>query len=343
MSVDTVPVPKDLKEEEILLKIEAAGWCHTDLQVLEGVYKDAGTMPPMVGSHEPFGRIVAFGPKADRNGELKIGDRVGSINTFHPCMRCKACRQGKQLCEKMPGMLGLTLDGGFSEYMKASSRVVQKVPDEISAAEAAPLFCAGATTYGAIKAAEVEKGQWVANIGIGGLGHLGTQYLKALGCKVIAIDNRQEALDLANESPKHLRPDKTFLIDSEEAKEKCVDELSNGLYDSNPGVDRVIINTEQGDLVVFGQNITRKGGIIVDVGLPSDNKMTLSPFSLSFSEQTIKGRLICTPEECKEMLDLHAKNGCKTFVEKTYPVEQINDLIEHYKSKSLKGRLCITF
>ena len=145
MSIETIPVPKDLKEEECLLKIEAAGWCHTDLQVLEGVYEGAGSKPPLVGSHEPVGRIVAFGKNGDRNGELKIGDRVGSINTFAPCLKCEACKKGPQLCENMPGMLGLTLDGGFAEYMRASSRVVQKCPEDIPPEELAPLFCAGAT------------------------------------------------------------------------------------------------------------------------------------------------------------------------------------------------------
>ena len=183
----------------------------------------------------------------------------------------------------------------------------------------------------------------MAIIGIGGLGMLGVQYAKAMGMKVIAIDNRQEGIDLANSVPSHLRPDQTFLIDSEDAKKKCSEELSNGFYDSNPGVDRVVITTEQQELPAFASACTRKGGVLVGVGLPSDNKLVISPFDLSFKELTLRGRLICTPEETKSMLDLHAKNGCKTHVEKTYPLEKINDLIEHYKSSSLKGRLCVTF
>ena len=243
----------------------------------------------------------------------------------------------------MTGMLGLTINGGFSEYMVASSTVVRKVPDDISPQEAAPLFCAGATVYGALRASDPKPGQWIAIIGIGGLGHLGVQYAKAQGLKVIAIDNRKEGIDLANDVPSHLRPDKTYVIDSEEARQKCSDELENGLYDTNPGVDRVVINTEANDLIAFAQTFTRKGGIIVDVGLPSDNKFVIQPFALNFKEQTIKGRLICTPEEVSQMLELHSKNKCRTHIEKSYNLDQINEMVEHYKSSALKGRLGIAF
>lgn len=341
--VRDVEVPADLGPTDVLVKIAAAGYCHTDLQVMQGVYASAGAKPGLVGSHEPAGEVVRAGSDAAKCG-IHVGDRVGSINTYGFCGRCNACKkQGQQLCENLVGMLGLTINGGFSQYMKADARVVSKIPDSIPFDEAAPLFCAGATVYGAILASGAKAGEWLAMVGIGGLGHLGVQYAKARGCKVIAIDNRKEGIDTAQAVPSHLKPDKTFVVESQEAGQQVVEELQSSFYDTNPGVDRVVINAEARQLVKFSQQFLRKGGTLVDVGLPSDTTLEVDPFALSFKEQTVRGRLICTPEQCQDMVTLHAQNGCKTHIERTYGVEQINDMYDHYQRKDLRGRLCMVF
>ncbi|KAB8542120.1 hypothetical protein FH972_025583 [Carpinus fangiana] len=342
-SVDSVPVPAELGPNDVLVQIKAAGYCHTDLQVMQGVYESAGAKPGLIGSHEPVGIAVKVGSEAEKNGLVKVGDRIGSINTYGYCGTCDSCKQGFQVCDNVKGMLGLTVDGGFAQYMKADARVVSKVPESIPWAEAAPLFCAGATTYGAIIRGGVTPGEWVVHIGIGGLGHLGVQYSKALGQKVIAIDNRQEGIDVANDVPSHLKPDKTFVVDSEEAQDNVIEELSKSFYDTNPGVDKVIINAEARPLVRFAQQFLRKGGTLVDVGLPSDGPLEVDPFALNFKEQTIRGRLICTPAQCQDMINLHAEHKCRVHIEKTYGVEQMNDLFEHYQRANLKGRVCMVF
>ncbi|KAI1495606.1 GroES-like protein [Biscogniauxia marginata] len=340
--VADVDVPTDLGPNDILVQIKAAGYCHTDLQVLQGVYESAGAKPGLIGSHEPAGIVVATGSDAGKSN-IKKGDRVGSINTYGFCNKCDACKQGQQLCEKLPGMLGLTLDGGFAQFMKADARVVSKIPQEIPWAEAAPLFCAGATVYGALLAVDPKPGMWLAMIGIGGLGHLGIQYAKAMGCKVVAIDNRKEAIEVANNVPLQFKPDRSYVIDSEDASKKCAEELQGSFYETNPGVDRVIIVTEAPHLIKFSQQFLRKGGQICDVGLPGDASFEVDPFALNFKEQTIRGRLICTPEQCQDMVNMHAKNKCKVYIEKTYPVDSINEMCNHYQSKGLKGRLCMVF
>lgn len=340
--VRDVEVPTNLGPNDILVKIAAAGYCHTDLQVMQGVYASSGAKPGLVGSHEPAGVVVKAGSDASKSN-IHVGDRVGSINTYAFCGECNACkRQGQQLCEKLVGMLGLTINGGFAEYMKADARVVAKVPQSIRWEEAAPLFCAGATVYGALLASGVKRGEWIAIVGIGGLGHLGVQYAKALGAKVIAIDNRREGVETALAVPSHLRPDKTFVIDSPDAEKEVIQQLQS-FYDTNPGVDRVVINAEARSLIKFSQQFLRKGGTLVDVGLPSDWSLEVDPFALSFKEQTIKGRLICTPRQSQDMINLHAENGCRTYIEKTYGVEQINEMYDHYQKKDLQGRLCMVF
>ncbi|PWN25479.1 GroES-like protein [Jaminaea rosea] len=339
--------------DDVLVQVKAAGYCHTDLQVSEGVYSGAGAKPGMIGSHEPAGIVAKLGANAEKRGLLKVGDRVGSINTYHPCFKCQPCRnQGQQLCENVGGMLGVSggkdapkgKDGGFSEYMIADDQVLKKVPDNIPFAEAAPLFCAGATTYGAILASGAKSGEWVAHIGLGGLGLLGIQYSKALGHKVVAIDNRKEAIQMAKEQiPNHLQADEYVLIDSEDAQKKCTEELGGKFYDSNPGVDKVVINAEARHLVAFAQDFLRIGGVLVDVGLPSDGPLEVSPFPLSFKEQTVKGRLICTPDQSQDMVNLHSKNGCRTPIEQTFNIKDIHECQKRYKAKDLKGRLVVVF
>lgn len=338
-------VPRDLKGYDCLVQIKAAGMCHTDLQVFEGVYNEQGAHKGMIGSHEPAGVVVALGPDAEKDSKVKIGDRVGSINTYGYCGQCRPCKEnGAQLCENVKGLLGLTIDGGFAQYCRMDARVVGKIPQEIPFAEAAPLFCAGATIYGAVKAVGIEANTWLAIVGIGGLGHLGVQYGKALGFKVLALDNRQEALDMLKDLPANLRPDQTHLLDNDESKSKeLVQKLGSSFYDSDPGVDKVILCAENRQLPRICQQFLRKGGVICEVGLPADGPLEVDSFPLSFKEQTIRGRLICTPHEAQEMVNLHARSGCKTYIEKTYGIDDIEKVYDHYQRKDLKGRVVVTF
>lgn len=221
------------------------------------------------------------------------------------------------------------------------ARVVSQIPKDIPFDEAAPLFCAGATVYGAIQAVGVEKEKWLAIVGMGGLGHLGVQYAKVLGFKVVALDNRQVALDLLKKLPSALQPDKAMLLG--DSKNKTIEALTSDFYDTNPGVDKAVICTEEKDLPRIVQQFVRKGGVICDVGLPADGPLEVDAFALNFKEQTFKGRLICTPEECQDMINMHSQNKCKTHIEKTYPVDEIEQVYKHYESKDLQGRICVTF
>lgn len=195
--------------------------------------------------------------------------------------------------------------------------------------------------YGALQAVGIEKGKWLAIVGMGGLGHLGVQYAKALGFKVVALDNRQVALDLLDQLPSNLRPEKKMLLG--DSTDKTIEALGSEFYDTNPGVDKVVICTEEKTLPRIAQQFTRKGGVICDVGLPADGPLEVDAFALSFKEQTVKGRLICTPKECQDMINLHAQHKCKTHIEKTYPIEQIEEVYKHYESKNLQGRICVSF
>lgn len=277
-------------------------------------------------------------------GILKIGDRVGTLPAYGYCGTCDTCKVAPQICDHLEAIRGVTADGAFAEYMIADSRSVSILPPNISFPEAAPLFCAGATIYGAIQSVNPLSGQWIAVIGVGGLGHLGVQYAKALGLKVVAIDNRQEGIDLAvNNLPEHLRPDRTYLVDTEEAKANAVKELKGSFYDSNPGVDRVVIATPDPKAISFAQEFTRKGGIICDVGLPTNAPFEVDAFTLNFKQQSIKGSLLCTPADGQQMVNLHAASGCRTHIGKAFKLDEINEMVSAYESGKVKGRLCVSF
>ena len=118
---------------------------------------------------------------------------------------------------------------------------------------------------------------------------------------------------------------------------------SVGSLDSNLGIDKIVICAEDKTLPRMCQQFLRKGGVICDIGLPADGPLEVDAFALSFKEQTIKGRLICTPREAQELVNLHARSDCKTYVTKTYPVDDIKQVYDHYKQKGLMGRIVVKF
>ncbi|HKP84645.1 MAG TPA: zinc-dependent alcohol dehydrogenase, partial [Blastocatellia bacterium] len=182
--------------DEVLIKVETCGVCHSDLHIAEGDWPPLLKVikNPVIPGHEVVGRVVEKGEAVDN---LEIGDRVGVAWVHWTCGVCELCREGREnLCQRQM-ITGATVDGGYAEFMKAKATHVMKVPDSLSSEEAAPFFCAGVTVYRAIKNAGIEPGQRVAIFGIGGLGHLAVQIARAFGAEVIAVDIAEDKLDLA--------------------------------------------------------------------------------------------------------------------------------------------------
>ncbi|KAJ0136108.1 Uncharacterized protein HZ326_20442 [Fusarium oxysporum f. sp. albedinis] len=224
-----VPVPQP-GPGEVLIHVAAASFCHTDYQVYQGTY---GTQLPFTGSHEPAGTIASLGPGVP--DDWKIGDRVGVLTFRKPCDDCAGCKWRRsnygtldaRYCENKT-MNGIVKSGGgFAEYMISSYYTLVSLPDDVSFEQAAPLMCAGATVWNAIKQTGLEKGQTIGLTGIGGLGVLGVQFAKALGYRVVASDNRDAGLKLASGVPEHLRPDLIVNSSDEDAAQKILD-ITNG-------------------------------------------------------------------------------------------------------------------
>jgi len=181
--------------DEVRIAVDACGICHSDAFVKEGTYP--GVSYPRIPGHEIAGRIDAVG---DDVSAWSTDDRVGVGWHGGHCFTCEPCRRGEfKLCENVE-ITGLTYDGGYAEYVTVPTEAVAEIPDSLAAVDAAPLLCAGVTTFNALRNTDAGPGDLVAVLGVGGLGHLAIQYAHAAGFETVAIsrspDKKELAMDL---------------------------------------------------------------------------------------------------------------------------------------------------
>src|SRR6202790_2359169 len=192
LSIEEVDRPKP-GAHEVLIEVEACGVCHSDLHVADGDWPQIVpiTRKPLILGHEIAGRVVEKGASVEH---LELGDRVGVAWVHWTCGECEFCREGNEnLCIKQQ-ITGVTVDGGYAEFVKAPASHALKIPDGLSCIDAAPLFCAGVTVYRALRHAKMQAGQRLAVFGVGGLGHLAVQIGRGLGAMVTAVDVSDEKL-----------------------------------------------------------------------------------------------------------------------------------------------------
>ncbi len=179
-----IPEPK---ANEVLIKVEACGVCHGDSIVKEGTFP--GLQYPRIPGHEVIGIIEKLGSAVD---EWHLGQRVGVGWHGGHCFKCSACKKGDFWGCQESLITGITIDGGYAEYMIARSEVLVEITRELDSVEGAPLLCAGRTTFGALKNSNAKAGDLVAILGIGGLGHLAIQYAAKMGFQTVAISRGKE-------------------------------------------------------------------------------------------------------------------------------------------------------
>ena len=177
---------------EVRIAVDACGICHSDAFVVEGTFP--GVSYPRVPGHEVVGHVDAVGEEVTAWSE---GDRVGAGWHGGHCFTCDPCRRGDFLQCEHAEITGLTFDGGYAEYATVPGEALAAVPEDLSAVDAAPLLCAGVTTYNALRNSDARPGDVVAVVGVGGLGHLGVQYAHAAGFETVAISRSPEKRDLA--------------------------------------------------------------------------------------------------------------------------------------------------
>src|SRR5256885_683181 len=184
---------------QVRIRVEACGICHTDAATVTGTYP--GLKLPRVPGHEVVGRIEALGAGVSK---WKIGQRVGIGFFGGEDGTCEPCRRGDIVNCLNAVIPGVTIDGGYAEVMIAEARGISSIPDDLSSAEAAPLLCAGITTYNALRNAGLRGGDLVAVQGIGGLGHLGIQFARQMGFRTVAIGRGRDKEKLAKDLGAHV-------------------------------------------------------------------------------------------------------------------------------------------
>jgi alcohol dehydrogenase, propanol-preferring len=329
--INSVSVPTDLGSHDLLVKVAIASYCHTDSMVAGGTFE---TALPVTGSHEGSGTVTQIGSEVT---DFKIGDRVMCGLPLHPCGACHDClgpeESHRQYCSHITGHIGVHVNGCFAEYVKVDARHTTHLPDEVSLLSAAPLACAGRTIWRGVLQTGLKAGQSLAIVGSGGgLGHLGIQFAKkAKGLNVIAIDARDEGLELSKKTGADV------VIDARTSKSKIVAEVQ--AVTGGDGADATIVLADADDSAALGCAITRMHGTVVQIAQPDEIKIPFQEFV--FRDIHVKGSLLCSPEESKSMLEAVAEHGIKVKTHEFNSLYKIKELIDLVHSGKVSGKAVV--
>ena len=308
------------KPNEILLKIEACGVCHSQLHGIEGDWKHIGipdTLPTVPG-HELVGEVIEIGKNVTK---FKIGDRAGITPLLEACKNCQYCDEGKEyLCESSK-ITGETLKGGYSEYITVIEDFATKVPDSMKSEYAAPLFCAGITAYKAVKAAEPKLDKKIGIFGIGGVGHMAVQFAKIEKCKVIAFSRTQNHLDVA----KRLGATDTMVFSNDQ------EEFLGKVKEKHGLLDAAIVFAPADSVTDTAIKSVKKGGIIVIATIGKNPEFNV------FEEKTIRGTLIGSTKDMEQVIKICDENNIEVIYE-TFPLEKANEALQKLKNSKIDAR-----
>lgn len=307
------------KPDEILLKIEACGVCHSQLHGIEGDWKDIGIPPtlPTIPGHEVVGKVVEIGSNV---AKFKIGDRAGITPLLEACKICQYCKEGKeQLCESSI-ITGESLKGGYAEYITVSEDFATKVPESMKSEYAAPLFCAGITAYKAVKAAEPLIHKKIGIFGIGGVGHMAVQFAKVEGCEVIAFSRSKNHLDIA----KRLGAIDTMTFSE---NQEFLEELKR----KHGMLDAAIVFAPADTVTDAAIKSVKRGGLIVIATVGKN------PEFFAFDEKTIRGTVIGSTKDMEQVIKICDEKKF-TVITETYPLEKANEVLKKLKDSQIQAR-----
>jgi propanol-preferring alcohol dehydrogenase len=319
LEIRDLPMPEP-GPGQVVVRIEASGLCHTDIHAARGEWPVKPKLP-LVPGHEGVGTVVAVG---DGPSTVAVGDRVALPWLGHACGQCRYCVAGWETYCTSPQYMGYTMDGGYAEYTLAYASHVVPVPEGVSSFDAAPLTCAGVTTYKALKVAHPQPNETAMVVGIGGLGHLGLQYAKVFGATTIAMDVEEEKLQLAKE----LGADHVL-----DARADRADDLA-----ALGGVDIALVTVPSPAAMRAAHAALNPNGRLVLVGLPADNRLELPVFETVLKGISVIGSLVGTRNDLADCFALHAA-GRTRVVAQPRRLEEVNECFEEVLSGRVPARL----
>jgi D-arabinose 1-dehydrogenase-like Zn-dependent alcohol dehydrogenase len=307
---------------QVRIKVQACGICHSDSLVKEGQWP--GLEYPRVPGHEVVGIVDAVGADVAR---WKPGQRVGVGWHGGHCGHCDACRGGDFFgCSVALQITGISFDGGYADYMVAPAIALALVPDDLSAVEAAPLMCAGITTYNALRNSAARPGDVVAIHGLGGLGHLGVQYAVKMGFKTVAIARGSDKEPLAK------KLGAWTYIDSQ--KQDPAAELQK-----LGGAKAILATVTSGEAMSAVQGGLGINGTLVVIG--AAQSMQVSPLFLLSGRRSVKGWYSGTAIDSQDTLAFSALTGVRSMNE-VYPLEKAAEAYERMMSGKARFRVVLT-
>ncbi len=311
---------------QILVKTEACGVCHTDLHARNGDWPLKPALPFTPG-HEGIGIVVALGEGVTA---VKEGERVGVPWLYSACGHCEFCLAARETVCAEAQFGGYTKNGGFAEYIIADPNYVAHIPAGLSAVDAAPLICAGITSYKGIKETQAKPGEWIVISGIGGLGHLGVQYAKALGLHVCAVDIDDGKLEHAT------RLGADAVVNATHG-----DPIAAVVKVTGGGAHGVLITAPSLPAFKQGVGMTRKWGTCVLVGIPP-GEFPMPLFDVVANCITVRGSFVGTRRDMAEALAFAAEGKVKADIE-LQPLSAINTVFERLTRGEVPSRVVIDF
>jgi len=310
---------------EVLIRVQACGICHGDLDVQQGAfpYTDIAAYP-IVPGHEVAGVVEAVGEGVDWPEK---GMAVGMPWLYSSCGHCAACLAGDEVLCAGIDITGVTKDGGFQEFMLAPARHISALPEGLDVADAAPLMCAGLTVFTGLRHAGFEPGQKVAVTGLGGLGHMGVLYARAMGGRVAVIssspDKEKEAREMGAE----------LFINAKK------DNITEALQGWDGGADVVLATAPSADIMKACFPGLGRHGTLVLIGVTAD-ELSLAPTDFILGERRVIGSLIGSRTDIQDALAFAVAHGIKPQITK-FSLEQAGDAIGQMQDGSLRGRAVI--
>jgi alcohol dehydrogenase, propanol-preferring len=318
--------PPQLEPSDVLIGVEACGVCHSDVHLAHGDWPQLAKIvkKPLILGHEICGRVVRKGAAA--NG-LELGDRVGVAWLHWSCGECEFCREGNEnLCARQK-ITGVTVDGGYAEFVAAPASHAIKIPAGLSSPQAAPLLCAGVTVYRALKRANVSYGQRVAIFGVGGLGHLAVQIARAFGAEVIAVDISEAKLNLGRS------------LGAVHAFDATSPDVPKRMRNMG-GAHMALVTSAAREAYEIAFQCLRPSGTLLVVGLPAAN-ICFPPILMAAGEVRIQASAVGTRQDLREVLAMAAegKIRCETCAR---PLAEANEVIDELGRGQITGRAVLT-
>jgi propanol-preferring alcohol dehydrogenase len=322
LSIERVPIPRP-GPGEVLVRIHASGVCHTDVHAADGDWPVKPT-PPFIPGHEGAGVVAELGAGVS---DLVVGARVGVPWLHDACGRCEPCLSGwETLCARQHNT-GYSVDGGFAQYAIARADFAAPIPEGLSFADAAPILCAGVTTYKGLKETGARPGQWVAISGIGGLGHVAVQYARAMGLHVAAIDVGDDKLELARKHGAELTVNA--------AKENPATVIQKAIG----GAHASLVTAVSTKAFATALGALRSGGTCVLVGLPPGDFPT-PIFDVVLKRLAIRGSIVGTRLDLGEAMAFAAEGKVRATITRQ-PLEDVNTIFTRLREGKLDGRVVL--